>query len=86
MEKNKSRIRLLLLERSERLLDGVVGGRLALEVVLDERDLLGDGVGDRLERLLDRVLGEVPLELGHVREAVDLKFEDTLDQFNSKPT
>ncbi len=73
-------LRLLLLQALERGPDVVVAVGLGLEVGLDERHLLGDGLGDGLERLLDRVLGVVPVELGDVGEAVDVVGHEVLVQ------
>jgi len=64
--------RLLLLQALQRRLDVVVDIRLALQVIVDQRHLLGNGLGNRLEWLLDRVLGIVPVELGHIGEAVNV--------------
>ena len=75
------RLRLFFLKRLERLFDGVVCGSFALHVVLDLRHLLGNGLGDGLERLLNGVLGKVPVELGHIGDTVDIIGQQVLRQF-----
>ena len=74
----REHLRLLLLESSQTLLDCIVSGGLALQVVLDLRHLLGNGVGDRLERLLDRKFSKVPVEFGHVGVTVNCKIESVV--------
>lgn len=59
-------LRLLLFQVLQISLEVVIGLRLGLQIAIDLTDLLGDNVGDVAQRLLDRILGHVPLEAGQV--------------------
>lgn len=69
-----SDLRLLLLQILQIALQIVVGIRFGLQIGIDLAHLLRDDVGDVAQRLLDRILGHVPLEARYIRRQIGCGF------------
>ena len=68
-KKNRSQwlaLRLFPLHISKIGLETVVSGRFGLQITLNLRCLLPNGINDASQTLLDGELGHLPLELGEV--------------------
>ena len=59
-------IRRLALERGQAVLQLIVGGGLYFEIGVDSRNVLANRIGCIAQRRLHRVLGRLPVELGHI--------------------